>query len=203
MASTKLSRDEWIEAATRVLSTSGIDQVRVDRLAKELKITRGSFYHHFESRKDLLESILKKWRLRATEDIIERLQGSGEGHVEQIIYLMNLPIKGLGAVEAASIEISIRAWARRDQMARDAVEEVDKYRLSFIKRIFKETGHSDIRANDLANLVYSYIIAMSLIHFDNNFEARREMAARIADFLLSNCPIIECPKREEATRPRS
>ncbi len=196
MASNKLSRDEWIKAAVKVLSTGGIDQVRVDRLAKELKITRGSFYHHFDSRKDLLEGILKRWRLRATEDIIARLQNSGESHLDQIIYLMNLPIKGPEAAEAASVEISIRAWARRDPLARDAVEEVDKYRLSFIARIFKELGHPEQRANDLATLLYSYIVARSLIHFDNNYEARREMAARIAEFLVSNCPLMSCPKRE-------
>ena len=43
MASNKLSRDEWIKAATQVLATSGIDQVRVDRLARKLKITRAVF----------------------------------------------------------------------------------------------------------------------------------------------------------------
>jgi len=200
MATNKLSRDEWIKAATQVLSTSGIDQVRVDRLAKKLKITRGSFYHHFESRMDLLEGILKSWRLRATEDVINRLQSGGDTPLEQIIYLLNLPIKGAGAIEAASIEISIRAWARRDNMAREAVEEVDKYRLSFIKRIFKDLGHSDVRANDLANLVYAYIVSMSLIHFDNHYEERRKMAERIAEFLTSNCPIISCPQREEQVK---
>ncbi|TCK04300.1 TetR family transcriptional regulator [Marinobacterium mangrovicola] len=202
MTTNKLSRDTWINAAIKVLATGGIDQVRVDQLAKKLKITRGSFYHHFDSRKDLLEGILKKWRLRATEEIIDRLQRGAASPLEQIIYLMNLPVKGSSAVEAASIEISIRAWARRDSLARECVEEVDNYRLSFIKTIFKELGHTDVRADDLANLVYAYIVSTSLIHFDKDYKHRQEMAERIAEFLVSNCPLMKCPKRDElANKP--
>ncbi|MBR9867413.1 MAG: TetR/AcrR family transcriptional regulator [Oceanospirillales bacterium] len=196
MTTQKLSREEWINAATQVLATSGIDQVRVDKLAKQLKITRGSFYHHFTSRDDLLVSILDKWRLRATESVIERIQSSSNDPVEQITTLMNLPITGKRSFDGASIEISIRAWARRDKLARSAVEEVDKYRLSFIRSIFKDLGHQPDQAEDLANLVYSYIVAMSLIHFDNNFEERREMSRRLAEFLSDNCPLMKCPKRK-------
>lgn len=196
MTTQKLSREEWIQTATQVLATGGIDQVRVDKLAKQLKITRGSFYHHFSSRNDLLLSILDKWRLKATESVIARIQDSSDDPVEQITTLMNLPITGKRSFEGASIEISIRAWARRDKLARSAVEEVDKYRLSFINNIFKNLGHTHDRADDLANLVYSYIVAMSLIHFDNNFEERREMSRRLAEFLSDNCPLTKCPKRK-------
>ncbi|UTW02268.1 TetR/AcrR family transcriptional regulator [Amphritea atlantica] len=196
MTTQKLSREEWINAATQVLATSGIDQVRVDKLAKQLKITRGSFYHHFTSRNDLLVSILDKWRLRATEAVIARIQSGSNDPVEQITTLMNLPITGKRSFEGASVEISIRAWARRDKLARSAVEEVDKYRLSFINSIFTNLGHTSDRAEDLANLVYSYIVAMSLIHFDNKFEERREMSRRLAEFLSDNCPLMKCPKRK-------
>lgn len=199
MTTQKLSREEWILTATQVLATGGIDQVRVDKLAKQLKITRGSFYHHFSSRNDLLMSILDKWRLKATESVIARIQDSSDDPVEQITTLMNLPITGKRSFEGASIEISIRAWARRDKLARSAVEEVDKYRLSFINSIFTNLGHKPDRADDLANLVYSYIVAMSLIHFDNNFEERREMSKRLAQFLSDNCPLMKCPNRQNKT----
>lgn len=195
MNTPKLSREEWVKAATKVLATSGIDQVRVDKLAKQLKITRGSFYHHFTSRNDLLLSILDNWRLRATEAVIQRIQSATNDPVEQITTLMNLPITGKGAAEGASIEISIRAWARRDKLARSAVEEVDKYRLTFINGIFINLGHTPDRADDLGHLVYSYVIAMSLIHFDNKLEERREMSRRLAEFLADNCPLTKCPQR--------
>lgn len=181
----KLSRDEWIKAATKLLSTGGVDKVRVDHLAKQLRITRGSFYHHFNSRLELLEGILKKWRSKATEDIIRRLQQDRNEPLDKIIYLMNLPTKGAESIEAASIEISIRVWARNDNIAREAVEEVDQYRLSFLKQIFIDLGHTDTQSEDLSSLIYSYIVSMSLIYFDNEFEARRQKAVRIVEYLLT------------------
>jgi len=193
--SNKLSREEWINAANHVLATNGIDQVRVDKLATQLKITRGSFYHHFSSRNDLLTSILSNWRHRSTEQVISRIQSDINDPVERITALMNLPITGKTSAKAASIEVSIRAWARRDKMARESVEEVDKYRLDFIKKMFINMGQSASRADDLANLVYSYIVGMSLIHFDNNIEQRREMSKRLAELLSSHCPIPNCPQK--------
>ncbi len=67
-----LTREDWIESAQRILIKGGIDTVRVDNLAKELTITRGSFYYHFKSREDLLQSLLANWRARATENIIQQ-----------------------------------------------------------------------------------------------------------------------------------
>ena len=39
-----LNREQWVAAAVDLLVDGGIDQVRVDVLAKRLGVTRGSFY---------------------------------------------------------------------------------------------------------------------------------------------------------------
>ena len=56
-----LSREDWIEAAWQMLGRGGLDRVNVDALAKELKVTRGSFYWHFKNRDDLIKAILDYW----------------------------------------------------------------------------------------------------------------------------------------------
>lgn len=203
MAAKRLSRTDWINAATKVLATSGIDMVRVDNLAKKLKITRGSFYYHFDSRKDLLQAILDSWRLKATEAVIESLKQKSHDSKEQLMELMSLPLKGDKAQEAASIEISLRAWGRRDDIARAAVDEVDSYRISFIESLFADMGHSSRQANDLAHLVYAFLIATSLVDPCATEQTRKERTERIAHFLSDNCPLSECqfrnlPGRETA-----
>ena len=62
----QLTPESWIDAATDVLVDQGIDHVRVDVLATRLGVTRGSFYWHFKDREELLRSVLKAWRERAT-----------------------------------------------------------------------------------------------------------------------------------------
>ena len=57
-ASSRLSRDSWIDAALELLLQSGPDAVAVQPIARRLGTTKGSFYWHFSSRDDLLRATL-------------------------------------------------------------------------------------------------------------------------------------------------
>ena len=46
---------------------------------------------------------------------------------------------------AARIELAIRAWARRDAMARQAVDEADAARIAYIAQVFSALGFCDRR----------------------------------------------------------
>ena len=59
-----LTPERWVDAATEQLMDHGIDQVRVDVLARKLEVTRGSFYWHFADREDLLRAVLRAWLLQ-------------------------------------------------------------------------------------------------------------------------------------------
>ncbi|WP_369856727.1 TetR/AcrR family transcriptional regulator [Candidatus Thalassolituus haligoni] len=195
MSSPKLTRNDWINSAMNVLATGGIDLVRVDNLAKEMKITRGSFYYHFENRQELLQAILERWRIKATEAVIESLKKRSLNTREQLIELITLPYKGERSFEAASIEISLRAWARRDPMAKAAVEEVDSYRISYIEKLFMEMEHPQEQASDLAYLIYSYMVANSLMGDKDDPQSKADRARRLALFLSDNCPLTNCQHR--------
>lgn len=170
-----LTREDWTHAAQQVLVKGGVDAVRVDTLAKELNITRGSFYYHFKSRNELLEGILGGWRTRATEDVILHLSDAQSTPQHQLQRLMELPLHGQTAKEAAAIELAIRAWARRDEHARQAIDEVDRYRLSYIKGLLLQAGVESQDASDRAYLIYAYQISLSLL---NNNEPAGERLAR-------------------------
>jgi AcrR family transcriptional regulator len=47
-AARRFSREDWIASARKVLVESGVDDVKIDRLARKMKVTRGSFYWHFQ-----------------------------------------------------------------------------------------------------------------------------------------------------------
>lgn len=41
-----LDRSVWVAAGLTTLAAKGLDAVRVERLAADLKVTKGSFYWH-------------------------------------------------------------------------------------------------------------------------------------------------------------
>ncbi len=139
----------------------GIDHVRVDLLAQRLGVTRGSFYWHFKDREELLRRVLQAWRETATENLTVRLESAHEDPLEQLRDVLSLPFRGRAAARAARIELAIRAWARRDQMARFAVDEADASRIGYIAQVFSSLGFPVMEARSRAFLLYSYIVSES------------------------------------------
>lgn len=159
----QLTPDNWIDAATEVLVDHGIDHVRVDVLATQLGVTRGSFYWHFRDREDLLRRVLQAWRERATEQLTARLGKASPEPAEQLRDVISLPFRGRAATRAARIELAIRAWARRDAMARQAVDEADASRIGYIAQIFSALGFTLGQARSRAHVIYAYVVGESLI----------------------------------------
>lgn len=73
---------DWIDAATEVLTECGLDSVRLDALATQLEVTRGSLDWHFRDREELLRRVLQSWRERTTEQLIQRLENASNDPVE-------------------------------------------------------------------------------------------------------------------------
>lgn len=158
-----LTPESWTEAATGLLVDQGIDSVRVDVLARRMGVTRGSFYWHFRDREDLLRSVLQAWRSRATEQVTQRFeQAHTDPHV-LLHELCSLPFRGKAAERAARIELAIRAWARRDGMARQAVDEADASRVAYIAQVFSSLGFGIQEARSRAFLLYGYEVAESIL----------------------------------------
>lgn len=180
----QLTPADWIRAATKVLVQNGIDAVRVDVLAKTMGVTRGSFYWHFRDREDLLMRVLKAWHDQATDDLINRFERSGASAAALLSGLMSLPLRGEAAVRSASIELAVRAWARRDEIARKVVDEVDAKRLAYTSQCFIALGFSFQDARHRAFALYSYVIGEALLYNQSTPEQRQERQKSMAELLL-------------------
>lgn len=159
----QLTPEDWIKAAETVLVDKSIDAVRVDSLSKDLGVTRGSFYWHFKDREDLLRQLLHTWRDRATEQIIDRFERGNSKPRNLIRDLLMLPYHGATAKRGASTELAIRAWARRDEMARHYVDEVDAKRLAYMAQCFSALGFDIPESRTRAFILYGCMTGASLL----------------------------------------
>lgn len=183
----QLTPTDWINAATEVLIDKSVDAVRVDVLAKGLKVTRGSFYWHFKDRDDLLRQLLTSWRDTATEQLIDRFEHSGATPEALIKDLTSLPFRGYSAFRSASIELAIRAWARRNEMAKQFVTEVDAKRLAYTAQCFVALGFGLQEANMRSFLMYSYVINESLMREQGTDSQRKQRRDFVHNLLLKKC----------------
>ncbi len=129
------SAGDWVKAATRALAAHGVDAVRVERLATDLGVTKGSFYWHFADLAALRASVLATWEARATTEIIERVEERGGGAAEKLRRLGEIVFGGEGALER-----QVRAWAAQDTAAAAVQDRVDQRRIAYVEARFVEAG---------------------------------------------------------------
>jgi AcrR family transcriptional regulator len=177
-----LNRDDWIDLATGILVSKSVDSIHPAALATDLGVTIGSFYYHFKDRNDLLVSVLKKWHERTTTQVV---RAYGEAPLEQALAgLLSLPAHGATARRAAMVEFAIRAWARRDDMAREAVKQVDQQRIDLFAAAFRKGGFARAEAQSRAFLVYSYLLSEAILWEVTDAKARKRQLAFAKKLLL-------------------
>lgn len=151
----RLTRQDWIDAAIELLIKAGIAAVSIDRLATSLGVTRGSFYHHFGDREDLLRAMLDYWAQRWTYAVREQVQALGLDPATTLLALMNT----IRSNHAADYDAPFRAWALHDPLAQDVLRQVDETRLEFILSLFEALGFSGTDAENRARLFLYYAVA--------------------------------------------
>jgi AcrR family transcriptional regulator len=151
----RLRRQDWIDAAIELLSKAGIGAVTIDRLATNLDVTRGSFYHHFSDRDELLRLLLEHWAQRWTHEVRDQISALDLDPSTTLFALM----KTIRSNQAADYDAPIRAWALHDPLAREVVKQVDEVRLSFIQAQFEALGFTGLDAENRARLYLHYEMA--------------------------------------------
>jgi AcrR family transcriptional regulator len=147
-------KPQWTRAGLEALRKGGVAGVRVERLAEELGITKGSFYWHFRGRGELLEALLEFWAREMTEVEFERITEVKGGLVRRLTVLAEDVLeKGMGRYDPA-----VRAWARSDRKVAAAVAQVDRRRVRALTGFFEEGGFTLAEARTRARLFYTFLL---------------------------------------------
>lgn len=180
---TQLDRDAWVAGATEVLAEEGIAGLRVEVLAKRLKVTKGSFYWHFTDRRDLLMAVLAQWKDGRIRDIIKQTRAQPGRELEQIYHVIDV-YSASRSRRGMMIELAVRDWARRDAEAAAIVAEVDDVRLRCARDLFLACGVPMDEASSRCMLLYAYVFGVSLMiyeKFDHDVtRLKRDIAELIA-----------------------
>jgi AcrR family transcriptional regulator len=126
---------DWIQAAFVRLAEHGIQDVRVELLARDLGVSKGSFYWHFRDRADLLEKLLDVWQGSELSWIEERGNASAASSWAKLI-------ERLSDARRIRLEVAMRAWAKTDEKASARVVTIERSRAGLIAGILQDTGFS-------------------------------------------------------------
>lgn len=132
----RVSRQDWLQTALETLEISGIESVRIERLAARLHISKSGFYWHFKDRNDLLKEVLNFWSDEYTEKVTKELSSTIADPTQRLKTVATMVWKH----NLAKYDLAIRIWAKHDPVAKRSVKKVNKIRMDFIRSIFAELG---------------------------------------------------------------
>lgn len=195
-AQNTLTEQSWIDAAVQHIIKDSVGDIHVEKLARDIGVTKGSFYWHFRNRQHLLQRVLEQWTERATIRITEwsKLADANENSIERIARLLALPANTSEGNHGAEIELAVRSWARRDDAAADIVAKIDKMRFENFVELISEFGFSEEETRKRASIALAFMLGdaflkLGLSQADRNANARvcAEIIARPIS-LTSNFP---------------
>jgi AcrR family transcriptional regulator len=172
----RLSAADWEAAALDALARSGVGGVAVEPLARQLGVTKGSFYWHFADRDALLAAALRRWEDSYTERIIAGLAALSDPRARLVRLIGTVSAGG----RAERIHIAL-ATAAHDPLVRDALARATHRRLTYLQACYVDLGQPRREAKKSALLAYAAYIGM--IHL--RLEAPRAMPGgrSLADYV--------------------
>jgi AcrR family transcriptional regulator len=187
-----LTKDHWIDAATEVMVDSSVEHVRIETLARDLDVSRGSFYWHFQNRDELLNGVLEKWTQYATLGVHERLYQREPLASRRLLLVLRLPLRSPRSQRAADLELAILGWARRSRIAEQAVASVDELRISHLTSLFEELGLSAAAAQVRAHTTYAFVRYIAQRR-DMDAKERLDLTTTLHAMLLEGCSSSASP----------
>ncbi len=178
----QLTVEDWLKQALETLDNEGIHKVNVEYLARQLGVTKGSFYWHFKNHKTLIREMLDYWARTLTTNVIERSIQDSKDAKEIFFKLITI----ITTEKAGRYEAAIRAYAMHDEIARSAIQKVDKQRLQFITGLFIDMNFKQADAELRARLALYYQVAEQGVFLKESKKKRNDLLKQRFNFLTTN-----------------
>ena len=152
------TREDWIKAGIKILEKKGIQNVKIESMAREMGVTKGSFYGYFQNRDVFLKAIIDYWADFHTSQIVNtigELNGSLAEKLKELLYRVD-------DKKFDALEKSLLAWAFSDSKVEKIIMRVVKVRLDFLTNLFIESGFSGEEAINRAAMVHHYMAGCKL-----------------------------------------
>ena len=173
------SKKSWLNAALKALASGGIDQVRVESLAKKLGVTKGSFYWHFKDREQFLDELLNFWAEESTQVVIANPNYPTDSKARVRAVAADIVRHDLGKLDP-----HIRSWTQYDKRRARVVAKIDKVRFEFLRDLFLAAGFSIIGSDLRAQSLYRYVLGEQFISVRESMSQRLQRMQAHVDLLL-------------------
>ncbi|MBD9536299.1 TetR/AcrR family transcriptional regulator [Stenotrophomonas sp. ATCM1_4] len=181
----RLSADDWAQAALDLIAEQGVGAVAVEPLARRLGVTKGSFYWHFPSRDALLQAALERWEVVEQQQVFGSLEEVPDPRTR---------LRALFQLVAHEVTphviYSELLKALDNPMVRPVIDRVSQRRMEYLIASFRQAGLSSTDARHRARLAYAaYVGFLQLsLQLQQPKQAREDFEAYVEHVIETLIP---------------
>lgn len=166
------SPELWLQAARDALLEGGVESVKIQVLAKNLNLSRASFYWFFKDRDELLDALLTQWREKNTGNIIKRANAYADSLAEAILNVCDCWFDQ--ELFDSRFEFAIRSWALQSPGILAEVQQADTARIAALTAMFERFGRTPGAAGVRARTIY--LVQIGYISMQTKEDIRLRMS---------------------------
>jgi AcrR family transcriptional regulator len=151
----RLRREDWFGPAFEILAAQGPDGLTIAALCGRLRVTKGSFYHHFAGMPQFVEALLRDWEDRFAE-ILDEVAG-----VSDPVHRFEVTGDQIFAMQHDA-EAALRAWSYRDPAVAAAVARMDRARAQNYANTLALLIDDPERCRALASMAIAVLIGLQM-----------------------------------------
>jgi AcrR family transcriptional regulator len=163
----RLTREKWLKFALESLVREGGAKLRIDNMVKELGVSKGSFYWHFDDRMDFVHSLLDYWHEADTLSVPQHIGIAGTAE-ERLLKLITFVFEH----ELTKYDLAIRSWAIQEAEIRPLLRRTDVFRHNFVRSLFAEMGFDKHVADMRTRVLVAYLALYGAV-FDQLSRAKQ------------------------------
>ena len=197
------TRTRIMDSAIKLFSRRGFNKASVANICEEAGLSKGAFYHHFESKQALFLALLDAW-LQAIDNAIEA--SKDKTAPETFVQMTEaFPYFFETAVEGLPMFLEFWLQASRDKKIWEAsiapYRQYHKYFTSLIKKGIEEGSFVDVDPELASRMIVSTAMGLFLQSLLDPKGAKWENVARDSTSLLVNS-LLKSTKEKVKRRPQ-
>jgi AcrR family transcriptional regulator len=171
----KATRENWLALAVRTLVEQGVDAVMILPLAKQLDVSRSSFYWYFRNREDLLDELLNHWSRTNTRAILDHASQPSSSVSEGVMLIFRCWSDE--SLFDPKLDFAVRNWARQSRSVRTLIDQADTARLAAIQSMFQRHGYGAEESLIRARVLYFMQVGYYMLEVNEAWNERLSHSA--------------------------
>jgi AcrR family transcriptional regulator len=157
---TRLSAEDWEDAALVLIAEQGVGALAVEALARQLGVTKGSFYWHFRTREALLLAALERWEQYVEREVIDQIRAIADPRER----LPELFRRVAHERDPHRVYAALLKALDHPQVV-PVMARVSQRRIEFLNEVYREAGMDAAMALNHARLTYAAYVGFLQLNF--------------------------------------